>query len=103
MRARRILVTGADGFLGQGLIAELASRHNTDAVVATDVREVPQARRLPGITYRVLDVRDSGLGALLAEHRIDSVVHLASIVTPSNIRWTWAAPAMCSTPVWPRA
>ena len=84
MRARRILVTGADGFLGQGLIAELARRNNTDAVVATDVREVPQARRLPGITYRVLDVRDSGLGALLAEHRIDSVVHLASIVTPGK-------------------
>lgn len=84
MRARRILVTGADGFLGQGLIAELARRHDTDAVVATDVREVPQARRLPGINYRVLDVRDSGLGALLAEHRIDSVVHLASIVTPGK-------------------
>ncbi len=84
MRARRILVTGADGFLGQGLIAELARRNHTDAVVATDVREVPQARRLPGITYRVLDVRDSGLGALLAEHRIDSVVHLASIVTPGK-------------------
>lgn len=84
MRARRILVTGADGFLGQGLIAALAARADTDAVVATDVREVPQARRLPGITYRVLDVRDSGLGALLAEHRIDSVVHLASIVTPGK-------------------
>ena len=84
MRARRILVTGADGFLGQGLIAELARRNNTDAVVATDVREVPPARRLPGITYQVLDVRDSGLGALLAEHQIDSVVHLASIVTPGK-------------------
>ena len=84
MRARRILVTGADGFLGQGLIAELARRNNTDAVVATDVREVPQARRLPGITYRVLDVRDTGLGAMLAEHQIDSVVHLASIVTPGK-------------------
>ncbi len=84
MRARRILVTGADGFLGQGLIAELARRNHTDAVVATDVREVPPARRLPGITYQVLDVRDSGLSALLAEHQIDSVVHLASIVTPGK-------------------
>ena len=84
MRARRILVTGADGFLGQGLIAELASRADADLVVATDVREVPKARRLPGVTYRVLDVRDTGLGAMLAEHQIDSVVHLASIVTPGK-------------------
>lgn len=84
MRARRILVTGADGFLGQGLIKALARRADTDAVVATDVREVPAERRLAGITYRVLDVRDTGLGAMLAEHQIDSVVHLASIVTPGK-------------------
>ncbi|MDP3521769.1 MAG: SDR family oxidoreductase [Hydrogenophaga sp.] len=84
MRARRILVTGADGFLGQGLIKALAYRADTDAVVATDVREVPPERRLAGIAYRALDVRDPGLGAVLAEHQIDSVVHLASIVTPGK-------------------
>lgn len=84
MKAQRILITGADGFLGRGLVAALARRGGTDAVVATDVREVEPARRLPGVIYRTLDVRDDGLGAVLAEHRIDTVVHLASIVTPGK-------------------
>ncbi|MBL0945103.1 MAG: SDR family oxidoreductase [Hydrogenophaga sp.] len=82
-RAERILVTGADGFLGRGLVAALAQRPDT-VVVATDVREVPPERRLPGVEYRVLDVRDHGLGGVLADHRIDTVVHLASIVTPGK-------------------
>ena len=84
MKAKSILITGADGFLGRGLVAALARRGGTDAVVATDVREVEPARRLPGIAYRRFDVRDDGLGAVLAEHRIDTVVHLASIVTPGK-------------------
>jgi len=84
MRARRILVTGANGFLGQGLIAALAHRPGTNAVVATDVREVPAECRLSGVTYLVQDVRDPALAATLAEHQIDSVVHLASIVTPGK-------------------
>lgn len=83
MRAQRILVTGADGFLGRGLVAALAQRPDT-FVVATDVRAVEPARQRPGVVYRVLDVRDSGLGGVLAEHRVDTVVHLASIVTPGK-------------------
>lgn len=83
MRAGRILVTGADGFLGRGLVAALAQRPGT-FVVATDVRAVEPARQHAGVVYRVLDVRDLGLGAVLAEHRIDTVVHLASIVTPGK-------------------
>ncbi|MBX3608750.1 MAG: SDR family oxidoreductase [Hydrogenophaga sp.] len=84
MRAQRILITGADGFLGRGLVAALAQRPDTACVVATDVRAVPPERQLPGIVYRVVDVRDQGLGAVMAEHRIDTVVHLASIVTPGK-------------------
>lgn len=80
--ARRVLVTGADGFIGRGLVAALAREPGIEAVVAGDVREVPQARRVPGVTYVTQDVRDPTLAATLAQHRIDSVVHLASIVTP---------------------
>jgi len=83
LTTRRILVTGADGFLGRSVVAALA-RESVSRLVAADVREVPAERRLPGVTYLVQDVRDPALAQTLADHAIDSVVHLASIVTPGK-------------------
>jgi UDP-glucose 4-epimerase len=83
-RARRVLVTGAAGFLGQGLIAQLARQGDCEAVIAVDVREVPEAQRLSGITYLTQDVRDPALAHTVAAHHIDTVVHLAAIVTPGK-------------------
>ncbi|MDM0049370.1 SDR family oxidoreductase [Variovorax sp. J22R115] len=80
--ARRVLVTGADGFLGRTVVAALAQLPDLDCVVALDVRDVPASRRVHGVTYAVQDVRAPELRTTLAEHAIDSVVHLASIVTP---------------------
>ena len=80
--ARRVLVTGADGFLGRTVVAALAALPDIDCVLALDVREVPAARRVPGVSYAVQDVRGAELGATLGRHAIDAVVHLASIVTP---------------------
>ncbi len=78
-----VLVTGSSGYIGRLLIAELAERARAGklgAVVAADIRP-PDA--LPsGITFVRHDVRDSGLDAVLQQHGITVVVHLASIVTP---------------------
>jgi UDP-glucose 4-epimerase len=82
--ARRVLVTGADGFLGRGLIAALSRQPGLEKVVATDVREVPPERQLTGVHYMVQDVRDLALSDTLGLHQIDTVVHLASIVTPGK-------------------
>ncbi len=85
--ARRVLVTGADGFLGRGVLAALAPRlghGQLEGLVALDVREVPSARRLPGVAYLAQDVREAGIGKAFADHAIDTVVHLASIVTPGR-------------------
>ncbi|MDM0013578.1 SDR family oxidoreductase [Variovorax sp. J22P168] len=79
---RRVLITGADGFLGRTVVAALAALPGIDGVIALDVREVPAARRIAGVTYEVQDVRDPALAALVGRHAIDAVVHLASIVTP---------------------
>jgi UDP-glucose 4-epimerase len=82
--AQRVLITGADGFLGRSLVAAMVQSGRFAAIVASDVRQVPVARRLDGVEYVALDVRDARLDEILAAHRIDTVVHLASIVTPSK-------------------
>jgi UDP-glucose 4-epimerase len=82
----RVLVTGATGYLGGRLVVALAERSRSagdpTCIVAGDVREIAPAARLPEVQYVVLDVRDPGLGDVLARHSIDTVVHLAAIVTP---------------------
>jgi UDP-glucose 4-epimerase len=82
--AQRIFITGADGFLGRSLVEALAREPGVQTLVAADVREVPQERRLPGVHYVVQDVRDLKIAQTLGEHAIDTVVHLASIVTPDK-------------------
>lgn len=82
--ARRVLVTGADGFLGRGLIEALAGDACLQHIVAVDVREVPPERRLPQVLYLAQDVRSAALADNVALHGIDTVVHLASIVTPGK-------------------
>lgn len=82
--ARRVLVTGADGFLGRSLIAALAADGHVQHIVAVDVREVPTERRLPRVVYVAQDVRSPALADTVAMNAIDTVVHLASIVTPGK-------------------
>ena len=85
--ARRVLVTGADGFVGRGIIAALGAQlaqGMIDAVLACDVRAVPAERQLAGVQYAVLDVRAADLAAQFARFAPDTVVHLASIVTPGK-------------------
>ena len=73
-----ILVTGAAGFIGRGLVAALAGE--ASPVIAFDLREVPAAERLPNVTYIAGDIRDAALTAHLLQHRPRCVVHLASVV-----------------------
>ncbi len=81
----RVLITGAAGYLGSTLVASLARRGPSGgvaAIVASDVRETPPEKRLPGVEYAAMDIRAPGLAELLEQHAIDTVVHLAAIVTP---------------------
>ena len=85
MSGRRVFITGGAGYLGSALVETLAPRlasGELEAVVASDVREVPADRRLAGVEYLAHDVRTPGLDAALVSRRIDTVVHLAAIVTP---------------------
>lgn len=83
--ASRVLVTGAGGYLGRQVIERLAALGDAEApaaIVAMDIRE--PATRLAKVAYEVADIRSPDLAAILRRHRIDVVVHLASIVTPGR-------------------
>jgi UDP-glucose 4-epimerase len=86
MTAPRVLVTGAAGYLGSQLVAALARAPETarkpEVIVASDVREVPSAKRIAGVRYVASDIRSPDIANTLREHAIDTVVHLAAIVTP---------------------
>lgn len=79
---RKVLITGAAGYLGVRLVQRLQSRDDWQ-VVASDVRRVPEAERLDGVVYRAVDVRD-GAQVDEAVHGAHTVVHLAAIVTPGK-------------------
>ncbi len=80
---KTVLITGAGGYLGRQVIASLAQNPNFKAIAA-DVRETPMEGRLDGVTYVTSDVRDPKLADLFRDHAVDTVVHLASIVTPGK-------------------
>jgi UDP-glucose 4-epimerase len=76
----RILITGAAGAVGQALLDELAASAPGHEVMATDIRP---PRHLPAVYgYTPLDVRGGDAVRVIGEYRPDTVVHLASIVTP---------------------
>jgi UDP-glucuronate 4-epimerase len=101
--SRRVLVTGAAGFIGSHAAVELLRRG--DRVTGLDnfnpyyeperkrenVREI--AREAPGAAFELVegDVRDRALvGRLFAEQRFDAVVHLAAM---AGVRASVADPA----------
>jgi nucleoside-diphosphate-sugar epimerase len=80
-----VLVTGAGGYIGRQLIEALArDRRELKTVVAADVRETPPDERLTGIDYVTADIRSSEVIDIFRRFSIDTVVHLATIVTPGR-------------------
>ena len=81
-----VLVTGGTGYLGALALAALAGieagppGQQPDALVSLDRR--PPAAPIEGVTYVTADLRATDLPALLAEHDVGAVVHLAAIIDP---------------------
>lgn len=73
-----ILITGCEGYLGQRLCAALATAHT---LVGLDIR--PQAQGT-GYRYYCMDIRAAEVVTVMVEHQITHVVHLASILQPSD-------------------
>ena len=83
--SRSVLVTGGSGYIGSQLIADLAlNRGELETIVSLDLRPVPEDRRLDGVHYRTGDIRDPEISEAFRSHAVDTVVHLAAIVTPGK-------------------
>lgn len=90
----RVLVTGADGFVGQHLVAELLGRGH--AVVGGILGREPAAGTLgrddrARVTWTPFDLRDAGsVERLVSSARPDAMVHLAAA---SSVSRSWKRPA----------
>jgi UDP-glucose 4-epimerase len=81
-----VLVTGASGYLGSNLVKKLIElnqdREDKFTIIAGDIREsgIQDSR----VHFVKLDVRSPDVHAIMKKYKIDTVVHLASIVTPGK-------------------
>ena len=73
MSDKRILITGAGGYVGRIVGARLAARHQ---VLGTDLR----ARDDLGFELLAMDIRDPQMGALMRDRGITHVIHLAAVL-----------------------
>ncbi len=83
--ARSVLITGAGGLIGGRVLERLAADPGEiQRVVALDLRAPSPGRTLTGIEYATADIRDKTIEELLRRHQVDTVVHLAAVVTPGK-------------------
>ena len=81
---QRLLVTGAAGQIGSELVPALRGRYGRDNVVAGVYRGQPPSVLLEGPVERI-DVMDlQGIALAVEKHRIDTVVHLAAILSAAG-------------------
>jgi nucleoside-diphosphate-sugar epimerase len=81
---KRIMITGAAGQIGSELAALLRKRHGAANVIVTDIVKAPGAPEEAG-PFEVLDVTDRPLlASIIRTYRIDTVYHLAAILSATG-------------------
>jgi UDP-glucose 4-epimerase len=77
--SKNVLVTGAAGYIGRLAVAALAEAQGIDRVIAYDLNKTDAP---DPVQVETGDITQDDLAALLQRHRVDAVVHLASILKP---------------------
>ena len=81
---KRILVTGAAGQIGSELAQLLRATYGNGSVVVSDIVAISGPLAESGPTER-LDITDGpALGVLLRKHKIDTVYHLAALLSATG-------------------
>jgi len=81
---KRIMLTGAAGQIGTELAAALRRKYGADNVLATDITEPAESVKDSG-PFEFLDVtRREALDRVIHKHRIDTVYHMAAILSASG-------------------
>lgn len=80
----RVVVTGASGYIGSGLVRHLEGREEVERIVAIDVRP-PTPSFGSGTQFVRADVAQS-MGEMFAHHEVGAVVHLAFVLRPGRDR-----------------
>jgi len=76
---RTVVVTGVSRYLG-GRLAAVLGRDETLDVIGVDV--IAPADPIAGISFVRADIRNPVMGRILADARVDTVVHMGAISTP---------------------
>ncbi len=81
----RILVTGASGQIGTELLRTLRRKHGGANVLATDIQPLAEAELRESGPFETLDVTQAArLDELVTRYRIDTVYHLAAILSATG-------------------
>jgi UDP-glucose 4-epimerase len=81
--AGRVAILGASGFIGRLVTRVLLRDHPTlERLLLVDIAPPAAGFLDPRLHDELLDIRSARLAELFGEHQVDTVIHLASIVTP---------------------
>lgn len=82
MRKKIVLITGANGEVGHGLITALAARPDTPNIVVLDIRMLDKEMRSKVFEVKVGDILDTAvLENLTNEFEIEEIYHLAAVLS----------------------
>jgi nucleoside-diphosphate-sugar epimerase len=82
MRQQVILITGANGEVGHGLIEQFYAMPNRPRVVVLDIRGLDESKMPLVDSVVVGDILDNSLlDTLMSEYEIDTIYHLAALLS----------------------
>ena len=78
-----ILITGANGYLGSQFVQKLLEENNqnTQKIVCLDIHFRPEFLNNPALICIKMDIRSSEMKHIITKNEIDTVVHLAAIIS----------------------